>query len=607
MTTVMLTGMRGMSVAHDEPVDTGVTEQVRVNLVLLETLVLDRKGRTVSDLTRDDFILKIQNRRVPIDVLDIECPAGQVDDARNVEWEKGEVRAPAVLPALQRPLVLVFDYYHLSTITRGETLNQAQAMVLQNKAPGEEIMVVALADGLRIEQRFTNQLEQVADTLRRMEHDVTLYARDFATTVTDRAFFDDLARLSDVLENYDGAKAMVLFSQLVSRADDWDLWFENVAKRAAAARTVIYPIDSRGLQAGGPVGGSPSLARLATQSGGRFTYGTNDYSLAYARAQRDLACRYTVGFYIDADEIQERRAIKIQVKRSGVHVYSPEIIRYWSEKERRKARHNAAFNDPQLFEEPLIRTQVFPIRPRSSKTWDGLVVVHAPWPVGPAGVELELSATLSRGRLPVQKFQRVFRLDPPSDAENGVRTVTLVGRTKLRPGAHSLTVVVSKAGDDGLSTSWAEFAIPDLPHDGIHLSGPVLARVVEDGVVIRLDEQGAGFLDSDDTVEPVLVHDFDPSEVILVRWEACLVGRQPEAANAVVRRRVIRRSDDGVAHELDPSPLELRGDGKIRCHGMLDVVPAGSLEPGSYRLEISVVHDGSDSPLAVGRTPIYIH
>ena len=78
------------SAAQDEPLDGGTTEQVRVNLVLLETLVLDRRGRTVSDLTHDDFILKIQHRRVPIDVLDVECPAGRVDDARNVEWDKGE-------------------------------------------------------------------------------------------------------------------------------------------------------------------------------------------------------------------------------------------------------------------------------------------------------------------------------------------------------------------------------------------------------------------------------------------------------------------------------------------------------------------------------------
>ncbi len=45
--------------AQETPTASGITEQVQVRLVLLETLVLDGSGRTVVDLTENDFQLAV--------------------------------------------------------------------------------------------------------------------------------------------------------------------------------------------------------------------------------------------------------------------------------------------------------------------------------------------------------------------------------------------------------------------------------------------------------------------------------------------------------------------------------------------------------------------
>jgi VWFA-related protein len=620
-----------------EPLEVGVTEQVRVGLVLLETLVLDGRGRTVPGLTRDDFILKVNGNRVPIDVLDVDCPAGAVDDVRDADWARGEGRPSAVMPELGRRIVLAFDYYHLNMTRRADVLGQAQAMIAHDKAPGDEVMIVALANGLRIEQRFTADAETLVEALRRMEYDSTLYAMDFGSLVDDRSLFDNLATLADVLANYDGTKAVILFSQLVSRAypsrprgrtislpSVWDLWFENVAARAAAARTVIYPVDASGLNNGGPVGGSPSLARLATQSGGRFTYLTNDLSLGYARAQRDLACRYTVGFYVEAGEMRDRRAIKVKVKRGlDFRVYSPEIVRYGSAEERRRARLEAAFSDPEPLDEPLIRTQAFALRPRSASAWDGLWVVHFPWPVPADGATLGVAAKLMRGHLSAGESEQEFRVEPAAPGGTGTRPVTVVGEARLKPGSHTLTVVVARAGGERLHTSRVEFAVPEVPRGEIFLRGPVLAKAVRDGVLIRVADHGerkawapeqASMRGEDETVEvePVVVHDFDPSDTILARWDACYVGRSDTDANSShsVVRRVIRESDDTVVHQLTAIPLDLKSEdkdkGAVSCQSRVDDVPPGTLEPGSYHLEITVLVNGSDVPLAAARAPIRV-
>ena len=73
------------------------------------------------------------------------------------------------------------------------------------------------------------------------------------------------------------------------------------------------------------------LVRLANDTGGRLTRSTNDLTLGYARAQRDLACRYTVGFKIPANEAETSHKIGLSVKDfsaklpgpPGVHVMRP--------------------------------------------------------------------------------------------------------------------------------------------------------------------------------------------------------------------------------------------------------------------------------------------
>ena len=115
-----------------------------------------------------------------------------------------------------RRIVFLVDYYHLDVEDRGRALDQLIQMVQQGKTSGEEIMVAALAGGLRIEQNFTGSLDRVRDALTRMKYDVTLFAPD-SRALRGRQYFDDLSTLMDVLAQYDGAKGVVLVSPVLSR------------------------------------------------------------------------------------------------------------------------------------------------------------------------------------------------------------------------------------------------------------------------------------------------------------------------------------------------------------------------------------------------------
>ena len=97
-----------------DPVDIKKLEEVEVDLVLIDALVLDRKGRTVPGLTRDDFEVVVDMVIRPIDTLDELCDAGAADDPRGMR--NPAKRAPVEAPHAGRKIVLAFDYLHLDNV-----------------------------------------------------------------------------------------------------------------------------------------------------------------------------------------------------------------------------------------------------------------------------------------------------------------------------------------------------------------------------------------------------------------------------------------------------------------------------------------------------------
>ena len=56
------------------------TAQEPARLVLVETLAMDVKRRTVADLTAEDFRLSVGGEQASIESFDLHCPVGAADD-----------------------------------------------------------------------------------------------------------------------------------------------------------------------------------------------------------------------------------------------------------------------------------------------------------------------------------------------------------------------------------------------------------------------------------------------------------------------------------------------------------------------------------------------
>jgi len=595
--------------AAQEPARSDVREREQARLVLVDTLAMDVERRAVADLTAGEFLLTVGGKTVPIDTFDLLCPVGAAADPKP---HRNDDPSPALISRdTPRKIVLAVDYNFLGVPDRPAVLDAIESMLRMSKTPAEEIMLVALADGVRVEQRFTREMDEIVASLRRMKHDVTLWARDFGAGAGGESYFDSLATLMDVLEARGDAKVVVLFSTLRTTRDQNDAWFRDVATRAAAARTAIYPNWARGLQFGTPRHDARALQRLATETGGRPPIATSDLSEQYRRAQRDLSCRYVLGVQLDDEAATTARPVRVRVGRTGVILRYPEQVRLWSDDEKRKSRLRASFVDPRSLESPLLRVAAFPMRP-VDRQWDTLLTVQLHLPTAAEDANLELTAILERGGRLVEQYRTPIRIPAAESGRTGARSVTMTADSSLKPGSYELIVALSRVDDEEIVTRQVRFEVPEIPKKGLFVKGPILARVVPGGIVMRGDKDDAPndtaldeFLGGEKRSEPLLVHEIDSTDGFLAYWEACLAGsKNVPPAGSVVRRRFM--TPDGiVAHALNPVPFEIEQKGQMRCvHGLDELAPR-TLRPGEYKLELSFEKPGGES-LASGSVPLRI-
>lgn len=605
---IVMSNLASAQQPAEKPASTGLQETVKVTLLQIDVLALDGKGKTVPDLKAEDFSMKLGDTPLKVSTVDVMCPIGATDDP--VPLQDGATTPPAPIePRSKRRVVFAFDYAFLDHTMRARVLDAAAAMLRMSKTPDEEVMIVALTFEVRVEQRFTKDLQHLTQALERMKHDVTLFGKDYPTGASGQHYFGNISTLMDVLGSYDGAKAVLLFSQAGSVGDPAQhIYYDEVAAHAAATRSVIYPAKPDLLSSGS----GDSLSRFANQSGGRMPHFSNDLSLPYRRAQRDLSCRYTIGAYIDPIAGSKPQKFSLATTRQGVSLRAPEMVQLFTEASKQKARAGAAYVDPGPFERPLVRAFGFPAVPAGGNSWETLLAVNFPAPVGSSGADIDVKAIVRRDNVRVDEYQRQIHVDPaPGGAQS--RSVTLLGDAKLEAGQHELTVVLTDPKGNEIVAAETGFTVPQAPQDLLIVRGPIMGRIVPGGLFLRGNpkEQAEStrlgkLLGPGNGLEPLLVGEMAASEKLVFYWSACVLGKSQVGGDAVVSR-VIRKVTGESVHQLDSIPLKLEDRGKgVVCHDMLETLPPGTLAAGDYHLDVVVSHPNGDM-INQGTAPLHVN
>jgi len=559
-----------------EPLDVGLQEEVQVRFVLVDVLVLDQSGRTIPDLTLADFDLVVDGRPVEIDTLDTHCPLGRSDDVR-AEDHPG-LAAGDVSPETQR-IVLVFDYFHMQNAA--DALEAAAQAVATRRVEGVQHMVVSLGQTLQVQTPFSVDPDEILRTLTRMRNDPLLYAGNYGR-LTERRFFDRVRRLLDVLEQLPGRKQVVLFSgPFMPDGFHHDLDYRDLAAMSAISRSAIYPVDSGGMRAlndprHSSLGGPPNLRRLAIETGGRMTADTNDIALAYVRAQRDLGCSYTLGFYDRRPRLDRPRRVTVYLhSHRGLRPYHPVSYVVRSREKKRKSLFRTAIVAPGFFDSPALTANVFLLQPRSAKRWEALIALDVR--LDPRLAGRTERAWDARGvlRKPNGTIVRSFKrsVEMAVDAQHPERLVTrsVFETVSLRPGHYTLSVALSDPSSSEPLATHRPIVIPDIPHERPFLVGPLVGRPRSPG-----DEGGEGAPE----FEPLVIPRVTPGAELASLTRICHLGHPGDSTSRMTVGREV--TGGTVAHTFDPVTVALTGEGRVRCRSQIDWLRG--LAPGDYEV-----------------------
>lgn len=166
-----LATLAGAQEPPDDPVES-FGERVEVELVEVEVRVIDKKGRPVTGLTREDFRVYDDGRPVEIEYFTeyrdaVAAAEKGAAEAAAPAAEPGETPAEVAPAALEDStyLVIFLDQVHLEPGGRSRILEDLGKFVTADLPPDVPVMVVSYDGGVEITQDFTTERPPVLDAL----------------------------------------------------------------------------------------------------------------------------------------------------------------------------------------------------------------------------------------------------------------------------------------------------------------------------------------------------------------------------------------------------------------------------------------------------------
>lgn len=302
--------------------------KVETNLVTIPVAVLDRDGRFVSGLQRDDFQI----------------------------FEDGVQQKIEYFASVEQPftVVLLLDVSNSTQFKIAEIQNAAITFVNQLRQ-NDRVMVISFDEKVRVLAQPTNNRAVLQNAIRQIDFGggTSLYE---AVNYT----------INQELRRIDGRKAIVLFTDGVDTTSK-RASYQSTVKEAEEIDAMIYPIryDTSGFANGGNTGGNPNPSRrsggsvwgqvlgailtggsvqvgggsgtsssdyqrgrryleeLAAVSGGRKFEAQTTYNLdaAFSGIAEELRRQYAIGYYPESEgQKGQRKQIKVRVDRTNAVV-----------------------------------------------------------------------------------------------------------------------------------------------------------------------------------------------------------------------------------------------------------------------------------------------
>ncbi len=321
--------------------------RVEVPIVNVDVDVLDKKGRPVGGLTKDDFTVYENNIQQAITNFDYVHSRGLTSPKPSILSDVPRVSNPP------NYMVFLFDNSSMSAMRQQEAKRAVSKFINQGLHPGDYVAVALYRTSLMILQNFTNNKEAILKAVDSAVTGARPFLQQEATgegpyildripqmiyspqnsgsvpfRVSGQGLFFGIMGLSDSLAPIEGRKSVVAFTEGGSLPVTSAV---NVANRAGVT---IYAIDNKQLNANFPSAApvwqsaleynpaSPeSSTVLLSDSNGFYVRNSNDFAATLQQIGSEIRNYYSLGYESsNAPPDGKYRKIRVEVKRRGVHL-----------------------------------------------------------------------------------------------------------------------------------------------------------------------------------------------------------------------------------------------------------------------------------------------
>ena len=328
--------------------------RVSTEIVLVNVIARDKSGNLIKDLKREDFTLFEDGKKQEISSFDFEnvdTPVSPGSNEPTVAGTAGQapLLRPSAAPAIdardRRLVLLFFDFSAMDPEQIDRCVNAAKDFVQTKMRPADLVAIVSLATNLRVDLDFTGDKQKITSVLAayassqgqgfdngttgsaegapETSGSFTVDDTDYNTFNADRKLLA-LQSLMQGLGKIPQKKALVYFSNGITQSGvDNQSALRATTAAAVKANVSIYALDIRGLEALPPGGeaqnaslhgqsaysgasilndlsanasSQDTLATLASDTGGKAFFDSNDFGAVFSQVQKDTSAYYVLGF-----------------------------------------------------------------------------------------------------------------------------------------------------------------------------------------------------------------------------------------------------------------------------------------------------------------------
>ncbi len=661
----------------------GYTLTVNANIVLTNVVVRDKKtGAVVKGLTAKDFTILENGKPQRVASFDYQ----NVDQAA-VLAEKNTVNGKASIADLlernfaadpqqlknHRLIVMFFDLSTLGDDDTDRAVEAAQKYINTQMQPADLVALVSFSTALKLDQDFTANKQSLLHGLAKYNGtDQTALANgatggttdgtsdNGSTFVADDTEYNNLntdrelyaiRQIAQSLERVPQRKSMLYFSGGLSRNGiENQASLREATNAAAKANLAIYSVDARGLQALPPVGDATQgslrgtaaytgtavsnqfsanfssqelLSTLATDTGGKAFFDSNDFGPAFQQIQHDTEAYYILGFHSsDPRRDGAFRHLTVKVNRPDVKLeyrpgyYAPADFQHQKTEDREQALDDQMRSDlPGLDVAVYLQALYFRQNANTFYVPVSLIVPGSQIPfttskdhggsVDKATLDVLGQVKNAQG-IPVGNVRDTVKLAVNGARQVQRRNIQYSTGFLLAPGHYHLKFVVRENETGNMGSFETDLNVPDLKKLPVKLSSVMLASQRTPNAVKNTPDL---LVRDGEQYVPNVAHVFRQDQHLFLLYELYDPAKAKNAPQPANAPGLVRR-EGGPVHVLTSIEF-LSGGIKVYETPLITAdslnvpardavafqfdVPLTQLKAGNYICQVNVIDDAGGS------------